>query len=102
MISMSTPIAFTLESVVDAKMAETSDPTPEQGIGSSSDQEVDRRVSHPQRAWCNRTNMWTGCDVLPGSVIVIRDNKQHRKFTASLLKTMQVGYTGHAGSRITT
>jgi len=95
MISMSTPIAFTLESHIDATMAETSDPTPEQGIGFSSDQEVDRRGSHPERAWCKTTNMWTGCAVLGKDtecpIVVIRDNKQHRAFTEALLKTMSIG-----------
>ena len=98
---MSSPIHFRLESHIDATMAETSDPAPEEGIGDSASEELDRRGSHPERAWCTTTNMWTGCDVLPGNVVVVRDNKQHRKFTTKLLKTMQVGYTGHAGCRIT-
>ena len=92
---MSSPIDFTLESHIDATMAETSDPAPEVGIGYSTSEELDRRGSHPERAWCTTTNMWTGCDVLGKDteypIVVIRDNKQHRAFTMALMKTMRIG-----------
>ena len=72
---------FTLESIVNQEMSKTSDPAPEVGeTGYCTNDELNRRTEHPERAWCEVHNMWTGCDIIWGNVVVIRDNKQYRKW----------------------
>jgi hypothetical protein len=68
------------EFIVNQQMDKTSVPAPEVEYMETTNEELDRRGSHPERAWCEVHNMWTGCDVLWGNVVVIRDNKQYRKW----------------------
>ena len=61
--------------IVDQEMAKTSTPAPDLTNGSllTTSQEVE------SRGW-----MWDGTKKLPDGIVIIVDNRQHRKFTAAM------------------